>query len=108
MEEEKKVKTAKAEDKKEPAKKAPAKKAEPAEAKKPSAAALKAALAQMEGKETGKKPAIREKKGVFAPKIPDHFRKRADCAGAGQNPADRCGMNPAAGAGAGFGVSFHG
>ena len=55
MEEEKKVKTAKAEDKKEPAKKAPAKKAEPAEAKKPSAAALKAALAQMEEKETGKK-----------------------------------------------------
>ena len=55
MEEEKKVKTAKAEEKKEPAKKAPAKKAEPAEAKKPSAAALKAALAQMEEQETGKK-----------------------------------------------------
>ena len=55
MEEEKKVKTAKAEEKKEPAKKAPAKKAETAEAKKPSAAALKAALAQMEEKETGKK-----------------------------------------------------
>ena len=58
MEEEKKVKTAKAEDKKEPAKKAPAKKAEPAEAKKPSAAALKAALAQMEEKETGKKNTV--------------------------------------------------
>ena len=50
MEEEKKVKTAKAEEKK-----APAKKAEAAEAKKPSAAALKAALAQMEEQETGKK-----------------------------------------------------
>ena len=50
MEEEKKVKAAKAEEKK-----APAKKAEGAEAKKPSAAALKAALAQMEEQETGKK-----------------------------------------------------
>ena len=50
MEEEKKVKAAKAEEKK-----APAKKAAPAEAKKPSAAALKAALAQMEEQETGKK-----------------------------------------------------
>lgn len=48
MEEEKKVKAAKA-----PEKKAPAKKAE--EPKKPSAAALKAALAQMEEQETGKK-----------------------------------------------------
>ncbi len=55
MEEEKKVKAAKTEEKKEPAKKAPAKKAESAEAKKPSAAALKAALAQMEEQETGKK-----------------------------------------------------
>lgn len=55
MEEEKKVKAAQAEEKKAPAKKAPAKKAEPAEAKKPSAAALKAALAQMEEQETGKK-----------------------------------------------------
>ena len=50
MEEEKKVKAAKAEEKK-----APAKKAAPAETKKPSAAALKAALAQMEEQETGKK-----------------------------------------------------
>ena len=48
MEEEKKIKAAKA-----PEKKAPAKKAE--EPKKPSAAALKAALAQMEEQETGKK-----------------------------------------------------
>lgn len=63
LEEEKKAKTAKAPaeaaEKKEPVKKAPAKKAEPkaepAEAKKPSAAALKAALAQMEEQETGKK-----------------------------------------------------
>ncbi len=55
MEEEKKATAAKAEEKKAPAKKAPAKKAEPAEAKKPSAAALKAALAQMEEQETGKK-----------------------------------------------------
>ena len=55
MEEEKKVKTAKTEEKKEPAKKAPTRKTEAAEAKKPSAAALKAALAQMEEQETGKK-----------------------------------------------------
>ncbi len=50
LEEEKKAKTAKAEDKK-----TPVKKAESVEAKKPTAAALKAALAQMEEQETGKK-----------------------------------------------------
>lgn len=44
-----------AEEKKGPVKKAPAKKAEATEAKKPTAAALKAALAQMEEQETGKK-----------------------------------------------------
>ena len=54
MEEEKKAKAAKA-TAEAAEKKAPAKKAEAAEAKKPSAAALKAALAQMEEQETGKK-----------------------------------------------------
>lgn len=51
----KNYKTAKPEEAKEPVKNAPAKKAEATEAKKPTAAALKAALAQMEEQETGKK-----------------------------------------------------
>ena len=66
MEEEKKAKTAEAAEKKEPAKKAPAKKAEPAEAKKPSAAALKAALAQMTFRRMGSFPPLKGSQSLQA------------------------------------------